>query len=94
MGRRIATVEILDVDANGNSYVKYAVGETIPDTDKDVDDSDVEDDPPDPEPVSGIQVDEETGLIKGDTADNREAPKAQSKRRTPGQHKAKPQPEE
>lgn len=90
----IATVEILETDANGNQYVKYAVGETVPEADaKEYSDS-VEKDPPEPEPVSGIQIDEETSLIKGDTADNRAAQSAHSKRRTPGSHKAKPQPED
>lgn len=67
----VAKAEILEQDANGNTFVKYAAGDVVTEEDAKKYGSQVESQQPADDPVVGIQVDDETGLILGDTEEGR-----------------------
>jgi photosystem II stability/assembly factor-like uncharacterized protein len=79
----IAKEEILEEDANGNMFVRYAAGDPVGDDDAKKYARMVEKEGPPDEPVSGTVADDDTGLIVGDTFEGRR------KRKTPAQNKAK-----
>ena len=66
----IAKEEILEEDANGNTFVRFAAGDRMTEADAKKYSGKTEKEGDPDEPVSGVHVDED-GLIIGDTLEGR-----------------------